>query len=53
MTVNNVAYNVIRVHLIHIPSKYFNCSTGVPPKKKRRVHKSLIYWRILIIYTPN
>jgi hypothetical protein len=26
--------------------------TGVP-KKKRRVHSSLIYRRILIIYTPN
>jgi hypothetical protein len=23
------------------------------PKKKKRVHKSLIYWTILIIYTPN
>jgi hypothetical protein len=25
----------------------------VSPKKKRRVHNSLIYRRILIIYTPN
>jgi hypothetical protein len=30
----------------------FFSHTGVP-KKKRRVHDSLIYRRILIIYTPN
>jgi hypothetical protein len=43
MTVNNVAYNVIRVHLIHIPSKYFNCYTGVPPKKKNDESISLLF----------
>jgi hypothetical protein len=26
---------------------------GVKKKKKKRVHSSLIYRRILIIYTPN
>jgi hypothetical protein len=31
-----------------LTSKYTGC-----PQKKRRVHSSLIYRRILIIYTPN
>jgi hypothetical protein len=42
----------IKIRAIYLITIIFKFDRyGVP--KKRRVHKSFIYWRILIIYTPN
>jgi hypothetical protein len=46
-----------RSKTVDLHTKYTNKQTFSfiysVPKKKRRVHNSLIYRRILIIYTPN